>query len=267
MDDQWLSVLASKTYLFPSRWPVSGWLPAALTPLTAAVLFEVRRRRGLTTAGERGIAAGAAVLFAVFLASIPFTAARLALAVQLQVPRTLWLVDLLGVSYIVWFFAEGGPWARHPRLAGAARCTALVFLALSVGRGAWVMLVQHPERAVVRIGLADTEWHDATRWIEANTPRNAWVLAPPGHAWMYGTSVRVAAARDVYLEEVKDAALAMYSRESAMRVRERVPVAAGFDALTPERARAVGPDLLVTERDLALPLLYRNGRFRVYRLR
>jgi len=105
------------------------------------------------------------------------------------------------------------------------------------------------------------------RWIEANTSRSAWVLAPPGHAWMYGTSVRVAAARDVYLEEVKDAALAMYSRASAMRVLERVPVAAGFDALTAERARAIGPDLLVTERDLELPLLYGNGRFRVYRLR
>jgi len=158
MDDGWLSVLVSKTYLFPTRWPFSGWLPAALTPLTAAVLFEVRRRRGLPTDAERGVAAGAAVLFAVFLASIPFTAAHLAVAVQLQVPRTLWMVDLLAVVYIVWYFAEGASWSQGSRLALAARNTCIVFLALSLGRGAWVMLVQHRDRPVVQVGLPDNDW-------------------------------------------------------------------------------------------------------------
>jgi hypothetical protein len=66
--------------------------------------------------------------------------------------------------------------------------------------------------------------------------------------------VRVAAARDVYLEEAKDTALAMYSRESAMKVLDRIRGAAGFDALTEERARAMGPDVLVTERTMNLPL-------------
>ena len=215
MDDEWLSVLASKTYFFPTRWPVSGWIPAILTPLTAAVLYRARWRAGLATPAERGVAVGAAVLFAVFLGSIPFVAARLALAVQLQVPRTLWMVDLLAVAYIVWYFAEGAPWAGIgdagqtsraeapllPMTSGrtrAARATALVFIALSLGRGAWVMVVQHPERAAVHVGLPDSEWHDAMRWVAANTAKEAWVLAPPGHAWKYqdqrprgGTTQRV----------------------------------------------------------------------------
>ena len=267
MDDRWLSVLRSKTYLFPTRWPVGGWLPAVLTPLTAAVLFEVRRRRGLVTDAERGVAIGAAVLFAVFVASIPFTAVRLALAVQLQVPRTLWMIDLLAVVYIVWYLAEGAAWSRGPRLARAARNTCIVFLALSLGRGAWVMLVQHRERAVVRVGLPDTDWTDAMQWIAAHTATATWVLAPPGHAWMYGTSVRVAAARDVYLEEAKDTALAMYSRESAETVLARIRGAARFDQLTAEGARAMGPDVLVTERSMNLPLLHASGRFKVYGLK
>ena len=115
MDDEWLSVLASKTYLFPTRWPVSGWIPAILTPLTAAVLYRARWRAGLATPAERGVAVGAAVLFAVFLGSIPFVAARLALAVQLQVPRTLWMVDLLAVAYIVLVLRRRRAVGRHRR--------------------------------------------------------------------------------------------------------------------------------------------------------
>ncbi len=34
-------------------------------------------------------------------------------------------------------------------------------------------------------------------------------LADPGHAWKYGSSVRLAAGRDLFLEEVKDVALAV----------------------------------------------------------
>ena len=58
------------------------------------------------------------------------------------------------------------------------------------------------------------------RWL-ARQPADVHVLADPGHAWKYGTSVRVAAERDVLLEEVKDSALAIYSRDVAVRVVER----------------------------------------------
>ena len=61
------------------------------------------------------------------------------------------------------------------------------------------------------------------------------MLADPGHAWKYGTSVRVAGERDVYLEEVKDVALALYSRDVAMRVLGRIQDA---PALIPSRRSA-----------------------------
>ena len=48
------------------------------------------------------------------------------------------------------------------------------------------------------------------------------MLADSGHAWRYGTSVRVSAGRDVFLEETKDSAIAIYSRDVAVRVVERI---------------------------------------------
>ena len=97
------------------------------------------------------------------------------------------------------------------------------------------------------------------------------MLADPGHAWKYGTSVRVAGERDVYLEEVKDLALALYSRDVAIESLTRIHDAGNFDALTPDELRnlAVRYDLdyLVIERDVALPLAYRNDQFRIYELR
>jgi hypothetical protein len=96
------------------------------------------------------------------------------------------------------------------------------------------------------------------------------VLADPGHAWKYGTSVRVSAERDVYLEEVKDAAMAIYSREVARRIVERTNALGDFSTLTPEHARELARrydlDYLVTTADLPLPLAFRNVQFRIYSL-
>ena len=107
-------------------------------------------------------------------------------------------------------------------------------------------------------------------WLRRQ-PVSAHVLADPAHAWRHATSVRVAAGRDVYLEEVKDTAMAMYSRRVAMRVAERIGALGDFNGLTPASARALagrfGLDVLVTERALDLPLAYRNARFSIYRLR
>jgi hypothetical protein len=97
------------------------------------------------------------------------------------------------------------------------------------------------------------------------------VLADPGHAWKYGTSVRVAGERDVYVEEVKDLALALYSREVAIEALDRIRDAQNFDALTIDQfrslARTYDLDYLVVDRDVDLPLAYRNEQFRIYDLR
>ncbi|RPJ77810.1 MAG: hypothetical protein EHM13_15480 [Acidobacteria bacterium] len=62
----------------------------------------------------------------------------------------------------------------------------------------------------------------------------------------------------------------MYSRPAALTVLERIRRLDGGETLTADRARELagngGPHLLVTEQNLALPVAYRNGRFRVYRL-
>ena len=108
------------------------------------------------------------------------------------------------------------------------------------------------------------------RWM-ARQPPDVHVLADPGHAWKYGTSVRVSAGRDVLQEEVKDSALAIYSRDAAVRFVERAPLLEDFPSLTVARAhdlaRRYDLDYLVTEADLALPTAYRNAQFRIYTLR
>ena len=87
---------------------------------------------------------------------------------------------------------------------------------------------------------------------------------------LFGTSLRVLAGRDVFLENVKDEAISMYDRRVAQRVAERRVALGDFDHRTASELQALARryelDVVVSERDLALPELYRNARFRVYRL-
>jgi hypothetical protein len=80
----------------------------------------------------------------------------------------------------------------------------------------------------------------------------------------------VAGERDVLVEEVKDAAVALYSREVAMWVLGRLQDAQHFGTFTPEQFHALGLrydlDYLVVDHDVALPLVYRNQQFRIYQL-
>ena len=107
------------------------------------------------------------------------------------------------------------------------------------------------------------------QWI-SRTPPDTHVLADPGHAWKYGSSVRVTGERDVYLEEVKDLALALYSRDVAVEALRRIADIRDFDSFTPDQLRALAArydlDYLVVERDVDLPVAYRNEQFRVYSL-
>ena len=277
MDEAWVSALASKTYLFPDRWPAWGWLTAALPVVVIATAYRLRRRHRLADDRETGMVAGALGLAILFLASVPLAASRVVLALQLQVPRVLWMLDLLAVIYLVWILAEGpagDPAATAtppPRPSRRPALVAALLVAAAVGRGAWVMLVEHPERRVLEPGLAASDWNQAMDWVRTGTPPDAHVLADPGHAWKYGTSVRVAASRDVFLEEAKDAAFALYSREAAERFVERVRASQGFAAFDAgqmrELASRFGLDILVSDRALNLPLLHASGRFKVYSLK
>jgi hypothetical protein len=270
MDDAWLNVLEGKDYLFATQWPASAWAIAALYVLTPAAAYGVRRRLGLTHPREHALVVGLGALAVIFFATLPLVAGRVALAVQFQVSRVFWMLDLVSIVYASWALADGARGAtRGPAARRRALAVAVVIMLAAAARGAWVMWAEHPGRPVVQAGLPRDGWHDAMDWLRRQ-PASVHVLADPAHAWRYGTSVRVAAGRDVCLEEVKDTAMAMYSRRVAVRVADRIGAIGDFTALTPASARALaarfGLDLLVTERTMDLPLAYRNARFAIYRL-
>ena len=279
MDDAWVKAFEAKDYVFPTAWPVEAWVANLILPVVVTLVWRDRRRRGLAGPTEAGIVAGVWALVGVFLVSLPFIASRVALAVQLQTSRVFWVIDLFAVVWMAWWLAEGR--VRRGNAVDDAgvgvgwqawrpQALALLLLAASLGRGLYGLEVEHPERAFVQRGLENSDWVRTGAWLDAHTPRETHVLADPDHDWKFGHSVRIVARRDVLVEGVKDAAVALYDRDVALRVRERIEAIGDFETLTAERARALGRrfdlDVLVIDRDLPLPELHRDGRFRVYRL-
>jgi hypothetical protein len=263
MDPVWLQVLSEKDYLFPTEWPLDAWLINLAYP--ALIVWVWRRRVTAGTAGpaEGALVAGVAALVAVFLLSVPLTAARNAFAVQFQVTRVFWLLDLIAIAYVISTFAQ------RRRAIIAVTCALLL---ASIGRGYYLLEVLQEDRQLVTRSFPATPWTDAMAWIRAQDGQ--WhVLADPGHAWKYGVSVRLAAERDTVLESVKDSALAIYDRNVAARVAERAAALTDFDRLTTARAQRLDAqyhlDVVVVESAhvLDLPVLYRNTRFVVYDLR
>ena len=264
MDATWLQAVASKDSLFATQWPAWAW--ASNLGFFALLVWahHTRARGGDATAEDGALVSGAGALVALFLVTLPLVAGGMSLAVQFQFARVFWLVDLLALVYVVAAVCD----SQTARVRG--QVVAVVLLLFATGRGLYVMLVERPERPLFAVHLQVSPWEDAMAWLRRQ-PRDTHVLADPGHGWKYGTSVRVSAERDVLLEEVKDSALAIYSREVAVRVVDRTQSVGDFASLTAEHARELARrydlDFLVTESDLALPLAYSNAQFRIYSLR
>jgi hypothetical protein len=265
MDDAWLATLETKDYLFPLEWPVYAW---ALNLIYAPVIFYIYKRRsaaGVLAPGERGLVWGCLALLAVFTMALPLNAARLAIVIQLQVPRVFWMLDFLAIAYLIWLIAED----TRPSLQ-RARIVCLVLVLASITRSAYIKFIKFPDRPIAEVSVPDNDWGRVMAWARS-TPHDTGWLAHPGHAVQYGTSVRVAGERDVFVEGIKDAAIGMYERGVAMRTRDRLEELRDFDTLTPERARTLGVryqlDYLVTVQQLDLPVAYSSGPLRVYRLR
>ena len=259
MDGPWLEAVSGKDSLLASQWPAWAWFANLAMLAIAWAAHRARVRSGAARVEERGILWGATALVALFLVTFPAVVARFALPVQLQIPRVFWLVDFVAVLLAIGV-------VQRPAMAKAL---AIGLGAIAVGRGVYVAAIEHPERELFAIHLPADDWQDAMRWLQEQ-PLDTHVLADPGHAWKYGTSVRVSAERDVFLEDVKDSAVAIYSRDVALRYLDRSRAAADFDQMSAERARALAAkydlDYLVVEADLPLPIAYRNNRFRVYAL-
>jgi hypothetical protein len=260
MDETWLRAVSGKDSLFASQWPAWAW--AANLALMAILwwAYRTRRAQGQARAEDTGLVLGAAALVALFLVTFPAVVARVALPVQFQFSRVFWLVDFLATIYVIGI-------VRRER---AAVILASTLLAVSILRGGYVMLLEHPERPLFAVGVEQSPWQQAMEWLRQQ-PVGTHVLADPGHGWKYGTSVRVSGERDVLLEEVKDSAIAIYSRDVAVRYLDRANAIGDFGQLTEHRAHELATqyelDYLVTEADLALPVAYRNQQFRVYSLR
>jgi hypothetical protein len=101
-------------------------------------------------------------------------------------------------------------------------------------------------------------------------PRSGW-LADPIHAAKYGSSLRATGYRDVLIESLKDHAIAIYDRKTAMGVadREKALGVLQWDSADGARAlaRRYGLDYLVVDHPLELPLAHRSGSLYIYTLR
>lgn len=268
MDEGWLAVLNLKDYLFPTEWPLSAWLINLAYPVIIWTGYRLRTARATAHARERALVLGAFALTAVFLLSLPLVMMRVALAVQLQVSRIFWMLELMAALYLVWMALELG---NAGSVQPAVRRWVTVLIAIAAtSRGVYIMRVEQPGRPIVQVSVPEDAWTDVMRWVRRTAPETH-VLADPAHAFRYGTSERVLGERDLFLESSKDTALATYSRAIAHRVLERIQAVGNFDALGPAEARMLADtydlDYLVTERPMDLPRVYTNDRFGVYALK
>ncbi len=266
MDPAWRAMLETKTYLFPLDWPLYAWIiNLGYLPVIARI-FSQRTRAGLAGDRERALILGSSSLMAVFLVALVCHAAGITLAFQLQPARVFWMFDFLATIYAVWALAEGVP--ATGRFRWGPKAVAGVMVAASVARGLFVVV--EADRPPLQLTIPDDDWGRVMAWARTTDKASGW-LADPFHAVRYGTSVRVAGQRDVFVEAVKDAALGMYDRDIAVRTDARLRALPDFSALAPETARALGArfglDYLVTESALDLPLAFESGRLHVYRLR
>ena len=74
--------------------------------------------------------------------------------------------------------------------------TIAALLLASIARGAYLELVMFPDRPLAEVAIPDNDWGRTMAWARQSESGSAW-LASPVHAARYGTSVRLAAHRDV----------------------------------------------------------------------
>jgi hypothetical protein len=259
MDALWLQAVASKDSLFASQWPAWAWI-ANFGMFSALWWAHAHRRaRGQATAEDNALVWGATAIVGFFVLTLPLVVARVAFPVQLQISRVFWIVDVFATIYGLSIL----------RRESAARAVAFAIIVVSFARAIYVMGIERSDRELFALHLPESPWTDAMHWL-ATEPLGTHVLADPAHSWKYGSSVRVAAGRDVLLEEVKDSAIAIYSRDIARLVVQRTGAIGDFSTLTADRAQQLAErydlNYVVTEAQMMLPLAYENEQFHIYRL-
>jgi hypothetical protein len=260
MDAEWLAAIGPKD-LFPLDWPANVWLTNLVALPIIVLAWRRRRASGLLVPGETALVVGAFGLVALFVCWLPFNVAHVAIAIQVQLSRVFWLLDVFATVYLIWWLAED----RWRPIA-----VAVAIAALSLARGAYACFVEFPGRPLFAVDIGHADWRDAMTFARTTDPSSGW-LADPLHAAKYGSSLRAAGQRDVLIETIKDHAIAIYDRPIAMRVadRDRALGVLGWD--TPDGARALarryGLDYLVIDRQVDLPLVHQAGSLFIYTLR
>src|SRR5688500_6985420 len=117
-----------------------------------------RVRNGVASAEDAALVWGATALVALFLLTLPLVAAAMSLPVQLQISRIFWLVDFLALVYVLAVATAALKLARR-------HVVPLILIAFAVGRGAYIMLVERPERALFAVHAVESPWADAMRWV------------------------------------------------------------------------------------------------------
>jgi hypothetical protein len=164
--------------------------------------------------------------------------------------------------------------SRGPALRSAKReggrpgSVAAVLAVLALVRGVYVMRVEFPTRPLFETAVPG-DWGRIAAWVQS-TPKDTGWLADPMHAVHYGTSLRLAGARDVFVEGTKDAAIGMYDRTIAFRTRDRLRELGDFSALSVEQIQALGHryglGYFISEQQYPLPLAFEAGAIRIYRI-
>ena len=271
MNPSWAALLQTKDYLQATDWPMLTWFANLSFAAIIVAVYDYRRTLNLATPRETGLVAGSIALLVLFLLSVPLAHSGVALVVQLQFSRIFWLLDVIAITYAVWVVIESplGATKKLPRLQIRYAGVALLFVA-TITRGTYVTYFERSTHPLVEIDLPQTEWTAVMQWAEQK-PIGTHFLVVPGHAWRYGSSVRAASGRDVYLEEIKDIGIAIYSDDIADRVSSRIVELGDFSQLEPSRAKRLARryhiDYLITEHPIELPLVHEQGTFLVYDLR
>ena len=145
-----------RTTCFRTSGLLETWLQHALYLVVVAVSFYARRRLALAGRGEHALVAGLLAMLLVLGVSLPAVSARIALAVQLQVSRAMWLFDLSPSR--TW---SGGWWRRrgHAGDRMIALCRQVIF---GLGR------IPRRRRAVP-LGAGPWQWSPSARWPVART--------------------------------------------------------------------------------------------------
>jgi hypothetical protein len=271
--DAWRQAMATRRYIFLSRWTWYEWL-GVLAPF---LLLEWCRRWAAHNRHAHLARVCAALLlysaaqltFALVVTLIP----ALVRVLPLQPMRYLHLVFLLGALI-------GGGLLGEFVLRARPLMWAIAFVPLALG----MVLAErslYPDTSHLELpGISDgahstNPWLQAFAWVAANTPHDAYFALDPNYMELPGEDYhgfRALAQRSVLADAIKDSAVAMQVPRLAPVWQRQVTATQGFDNFHREdfarlhREFGVTWTVLLANRNLGFDCPYHNAMVQVCKL-